>query len=198
MTIWILPFISAFIGWFTNWLAIKMLFHPREPKNILGFKLQGIFPKGQKEFAQKLGILVSQELISFQEIKEKFNNPAVIDKAMPLVESKMDVFFTKKLSEHMPLLSMFVSKDTISKIKEGISTEIRNSLPEVLDKFSNELESQIDIEKMVTEKVASFSSDKLEDILNSILKKELFFVEIIGAVLGFIIGVMQIVLVRYI
>ncbi len=28
----LIPIISAFIGWFTNWIAIKMLFHPREPK----------------------------------------------------------------------------------------------------------------------------------------------------------------------
>ena len=38
MNFWLIliPFISAFIGWFTNWIAIKMLFHPKEPKKILG------------------------------------------------------------------------------------------------------------------------------------------------------------------
>ncbi|HMT36432.1 MAG TPA: DUF445 family protein, partial [Chitinophagaceae bacterium] len=66
-----LPFIAAFIGWFTNWLAIKMLFHPREPINILGYSLQGIFPKRQKQFAEKLGSLVAKELISFDEISAK-------------------------------------------------------------------------------------------------------------------------------
>jgi uncharacterized membrane protein YheB (UPF0754 family) len=31
----LIPLISAFIGWFTNWIAIKMLFHPREPKKMV-------------------------------------------------------------------------------------------------------------------------------------------------------------------
>ena len=53
MTIYLIPFISAFIGWFTNWIAIKMLFHPKEEKNILGIKIQGIFPKRQQQFAEK-------------------------------------------------------------------------------------------------------------------------------------------------
>ena len=69
--IYILPIISAFIGWFTNYIAIKMLFHPKIEKNILGLKIQGIFPKRQKQFAEKLGTLVSKELISFKDIESK-------------------------------------------------------------------------------------------------------------------------------
>lgn len=39
------PLIGGFIGWLTNWVAIKMLFYPREPKKILFVTFQGIFPK---------------------------------------------------------------------------------------------------------------------------------------------------------
>jgi uncharacterized membrane protein YheB (UPF0754 family) len=49
----LIPLISAFIGWFTNWIAIKMLFHPKEPKRILGIRFHGIFPKRQGHFAEK-------------------------------------------------------------------------------------------------------------------------------------------------
>ena len=59
--IYVIPFISAFIGWFTNWIAIKMLFHPREPKRFLFMTIQGIFPKRQQQFAQKLGATVANE-----------------------------------------------------------------------------------------------------------------------------------------
>jgi uncharacterized membrane protein YheB (UPF0754 family) len=44
---------------------------------------------------------------------------------------------------------------------------------------------------MVTEKVANYSSDKLEEILLSVLKKEFGFLELIAAVLGFVIGLIQ-------
>jgi uncharacterized membrane protein YheB (UPF0754 family) len=54
------------------------------------------------------------------------------------------------------------------------------------------LEKSIDVEKLVRDKVEAFSSDKLEQILFSIMKKEFRFIEIIGAVLGFIIGCFQV------
>ncbi len=56
------------------------------------------------------------------------------------------------------------------------------------------LQAELDLEAIVTQKVAGFSSDKLEEILQSILSKEFRFVELIGAVLGFIIGLLQVLL----
>jgi uncharacterized membrane protein YheB (UPF0754 family) len=46
----------------------------------------------------------------------------------------------------------------------------------------------------VREKVESFSSDKLEDMLFSIMKKEFRFIEIVGGVLGFFIGLLQLLI----
>jgi uncharacterized membrane protein YheB (UPF0754 family) len=46
----------------------------------------------------------------------------------------------------------------------------------------------------VVEKVSGFSSDKLEEILMSIMSKEFRFVEIIGGILGFLIGLLQVAL----
>jgi uncharacterized membrane protein YheB (UPF0754 family) len=51
---WAVPFIGAFIGWITNWLAIKMLFHPRKPIKILFITFHGIFPKNKPRIAEKL------------------------------------------------------------------------------------------------------------------------------------------------
>jgi uncharacterized membrane protein YheB (UPF0754 family) len=58
----------------------------------------------------------------------------------------------------------------------------------------NQLQNQLDLEKIVVDKVSSFSSDKLEKILNQIMSSEFRFVEIIGAVLGFIIGLLQVLI----
>jgi uncharacterized membrane protein YheB (UPF0754 family) len=39
--------LCGFTGWVTNWVAIKMLFHPRKPIRFLGMTLHGVFPKNQ-------------------------------------------------------------------------------------------------------------------------------------------------------
>jgi len=62
--IYTLPFIAAIIGWFTNFLAVKMLFYPREKIKILFFELQGVFPKRQELLAVRIGKLVADDLLS--------------------------------------------------------------------------------------------------------------------------------------
>jgi uncharacterized membrane protein YheB (UPF0754 family) len=190
----LIPFISAFIGWFTNWIAIKMLFHPKEPKKILGITFHGIFPKRQVQFAEKLGIMVSKELISFAEIEEKITDPKNIEKMMPIVEAKIDEFLRTRLSDAFPIISMFIGENTINQLKTVFMKELETLFPNMIKSYMKSLESTLDLEKIVTQNVSGFSSDKMENILNQIMSKEFRFVEIIGGVLGFIIGLFQVLL----
>ncbi len=192
--LYLIPFISAFIGWFTNWIAIKMLFHPKNPIKVLGITIQGIFPKRQQQFAQKLGVLVATELLHFNDIASKLKDPKQLESVTPYIEEHIDTFLRVKLQEKLPVVSMFIGDSTIGKLKEGMMEEINGLLPEVIGKYADNLSQKMDIEKMVTDKVANFSSDKLEEILTAIMSKEFRFVEVIGGVLGFIIGVIQIFL----
>lgn len=190
----LIPLISAFIGWFTNWIAIKMLFHPREPKKILGVTLHGIFPKRQKQFAEKLGKLVSDELLSFGDIEAKITHPENLKKIMPLVEGHIDEFLRVKLAQQMPMISMFIGDKTIAELKTVFTAELELLFPVIMKNYMGSLQQELDLEKIVIEKVAGFSSDKLEEILNSIMSKEFRFVEIIGGVLGFVIGLLQVLI----
>jgi uncharacterized membrane protein YheB (UPF0754 family) len=187
-----IPIISAFIGWFTNWIAIKMLFHPKEPKMILGIRFHGIFPKRQRQFAEKLGKLVGEELLSFKDIEEKIVDPKNIEQLMPYVETHIDHFLRVKLADEMPMISMFIGDRTIHQMKEIFMKELAELFPQMMGNYMGSLKKDLDLEQIVVQKVSGFSSDKLEQILLSIMQKEFRFVEIIGAVLGFIIGLLQV------
>ncbi|MFM7223167.1 MAG: DUF445 domain-containing protein [Bacteroidota bacterium] len=190
----LIPLISAFIGWFTNWIAIKMLFHPKQPTRILFFTIQGIFPKRQQQFAEKLGKLVSAELISFSDIEQKLTHPDNLKKLMPLVDQKVDDFLRMKLSDAFPIISMFIGENTIQQLKGIFMNELEEILPELIRNYVRNLESQLDLEQIVVEKVSRFSSDKIESLLNQIMSTEFRFIEIIGGILGFLIGIIQILI----
>lgn len=188
----IIPAISAFIGWFTNWIAIKMLFHPKKPKKILGIIFHGIFPKRQRQFAMKLGKLVSNELLSFAEIEQKVCDRGNVEKILPLLETHIDTFLREKLAAEIPMIGMLIGDKTIGQVKGVFMKELEELFPVLMKQYMTILENDLDLEKIVVEKVGSFSSDKLEDILNQIMSTEFRFVEVIGAVLGFIIGLVQV------
>jgi uncharacterized membrane protein YheB (UPF0754 family) len=196
MNLWlfIIPVISAFIGWFTNWLAIKMLFHPQKPKRILGITFQGIFPKRQRQFAEKLGKLVSTELISFKEIEEKITSADNLKKIMPFVEGHIDLFLREKLGEQMPMLKMFIGDKIVDQMKEIFLRELETLFPLLMKNYMANLQSDLDLETIVVQKVTNFSSDKLENILYQIMTKEFRFIEVIGAILGFTIGLVQVLI----
>jgi uncharacterized membrane protein YheB (UPF0754 family) len=187
-----IPFISAFIHWLTIWMALKLLFHPRQPKKILGFTLQGVFPKKQQQIAVSLGRIVGQELLSFGDIEQKITDPENVRRILPLVEQHIDHFLRNKLKESMPMIAMFIGDKTINQLKAVFMKELEELFPVIMSNYVHHLQEDLDLEKIVVEKIAGFSNDRLESMLNEFLTKEFRFVEVIGAVLGFLIGMLQI------
>jgi uncharacterized membrane protein YheB (UPF0754 family) len=48
------PVLGAFIGYITNVVAVELLFHPKKPVNIFGFKIQGLVPARSKEIVERI------------------------------------------------------------------------------------------------------------------------------------------------
>lgn len=187
----LIPVNAALIGWFTTWISVKLLFHPKKPIKILGITFQGIFPKHQLKFGEKLGKLISEEFLSFNDIEEKIANPANLSKVMPEVDQHFSVFLREKLPKVFPMLSMFIGEKTIGSLKEAFMDEFAIIFPDLMKKYAGSLKEDLDLELIVQEKVKSFSSDKMEIILDSIMAKEFRFLEILGGIFGFIIGCAQ-------
>jgi uncharacterized membrane protein YheB (UPF0754 family) len=189
-----IPFISAFIHWLTIWMALKLLFHPQQPKKILGFTLHGVFPKKQQQIAQNIGRIVGQELLSFGDIEKTITNPDNVKKILPLAEQHIDNFLRNKLKQSMPVVGMFIGDKTINQLKTVFMQELEDLFPVIMQNYVSNLKNDLDLERIVTDKIQNFSSDKLEKMLNQILTKEFRFVEVIGAALGFFIGLLQILI----
>ena len=189
-----IPFISAFIHWLTIWMALKLLFHPRHPKRILGFTLHGVFPKRQRQIAESLGRIVGQELLSFGDIEQTITNPDNVRRILPLAEEHIDLFLRVKLKDAMPMVSMFIGEKTIGQLKAVFMTELEELFPVIMKNYVANLRHDLDLGRIVVQKIAGFSAVRLESLLNEFLTKEFRFVEIIGAALGFLIGLLQIAL----
>lgn len=196
MIIIALPIIAALTGWITNYIAIKMLFHPREKVKILFLEIQGIFPKRQKSLAEKLGTIVANELFSVEDVKKTIQAPERQGEIHEVISQKIDNFLDHKLMEALPMFAMFLNDELKAQIKTTLMQEIQMMLPEMINIFVDNIENEVDVEKIVYEKVVAFSSDKLEGILYSIMSKEFRFIEILGGILGFVIGLIQVALLQ--
>ncbi len=194
-TIYTLPLIAAAIGWLTNYVAIKMLFHPRHPIKLGFVTLQGLFPKRKHEIAKKLGEIVANDLVSVDDLTSRLKsdeNQAVIRQ---ILDEKLEQFLRTRFRAMLPRVSVLLSSRALEKIKKILLKEFMQQLPRLVDQIVSKEANAIDIEKIVSEKVEAFSSNQLEFMLHSILSKEFRMIEILGAVLGFFIGCIQLGLV---
>lgn len=196
MNYWLIliPLIAAFTGWFTIWLGIKLLFHPQQPKTILGIPFQGILPKNQKLLGEKLGKL-SGEFLSLDELESRINSPENIGKIMPLIENHIDDFLRHRLSSEMPMISMFIGDKTIGKLKEAFLKEIELMFPAVMKQYAGNLKAELDPEKMLNQKLAAFPSGKLEKIIQDSMSRQFRHAAYFGALVGLLGGLLQVLVI---
>lgn len=189
--LFLLPFIAALIGWMTNYIAVKMLFHPKEPKKFIGITFQGVFPKRQHALAEKLGQLVADELFSISDVSAKIKEFASSDEAMNEVGKRIEMTIRNKLVQAFPMLAMFLSDEMVEKVTGLFKNELKDFLSATSQGMGEKLEENLNVQEMVKERVNAFSSEKLEELLNQLMKKEFKFIELVGAILGFFIGCIQ-------
>lgn len=187
----LVPLLSAFIGWLTPWLAIKMLFRPINPVKIFGFRLQGVFPKRQQQIAQSLAKMVNEEFFSAAVIEQRIADPAALNKLMPMIEEHIDHFLRVKLAQKMPIVSMFIGDKTINEMKSVFMAELAELFPVIMKNYVGGLKEQIDLEGMIIEKMGSFSPEKLERIVYQGLSKEFRYLGLFAATIGLVIGLVQ-------
>lgn len=191
-----LPVIGAIIGWLTNYLAIKMLFKPYKPVKILGFTIHGVLPKRREVFAHKIAVTIEKELLSSKDISEILEGSGWEDEVESSVEEIVNNTLNSEGIKKFPLVGL-LSDSILTKIKFYMSKEIIKQVdkrkPQLLDKFH----SMVDVKKIVSTKVDNFDINKLEKIVFSVVERELRHIEITGAVLGFMIGIVQVLLVQF-
>lgn len=82
------PIVGAIIGFFTNWLAVKMLFRPYKAKHIGKLRLPftpGIIPKRKEALGRALGKAVGTQLITPDDIRKLFDGDGMKAKVGGLV-----------------------------------------------------------------------------------------------------------------
>ena len=171
-----------------------MLFYPRNEVRIIFFSIQGIFPKRQRIIAERIGRMVADELLSAEEIKVRITSPEQIGSIKSIMEEKIEDYLWNIFPRKYPVTSVFFSNSRKQKFKEDLVGEVERMAPDVVTRYFSNLDEELDIEKIIQEKVSQLPPNKLENLINSILKKEFRFLEIVGAIIGFFIGLVQVLL----
>jgi len=120
------PASGLVIGAFTNWLAIKMMFRPHQPKYVFGMKIPftpGLIPKERGRLAEAVGSSISENLMNREVLEKNLLSEDMLTK----IEEGYDTFIAKQKANTESLrtfLSHFLSKDDLDKIQSDTGREL--------------------------------------------------------------------------
>lgn len=185
----ILAVIGGFIGYVTNVVAIRLIFRPIEPIKIpiLNIEIVGLIPKRRAEIAANVGEIIQEEFLSMDEILANIITDEDKEEVVRYIKARIKIIIHDKVS-FIPSGIKSMIQDYLGEI---IESEVKQSIDELSKNIINKANERIDIQKMVEDKINELDLFELEEIIIRIAKKELKHIEILGLVLGFLIGIVQ-------
>lgn len=185
----ILAIIGGLIGYITNVIAIKLIFRPINPIKIpiLNIEIIGMIPKRKSEIAKNIGEIISEQFLSIDEIIDNMITKEDKENITNYIKLKVKII----LNEKMTLIPSTIKSLVQNYVSEIIEDEIRNSIDELCEEIIIKANNRINIKEMVETKINELDLYELENIILTIVKKELRHIEVLGFILGFLIGIIQ-------
>ena len=190
---WIcVPLLGAAIGWGTNWLAIKMLFNPRTPRYLFGVRIQGLLPRRRHELAESIADTVEQELLSHEDIKAALKSAEYRDAIRQRLSVRVDAYVEQRFGRRGHVIGRLFDQLVVRPAKRSLLAEVSRQLPEMLEEVAQELEKKVRFREVIIARIESFEIDRMEELTLRVAGRELRHIEVIGGVIGFVIGLVQV------
>jgi uncharacterized membrane protein YheB (UPF0754 family) len=190
----IMPVFGLFTGWFTDWLALRMIFFPIEPKKYFGVEWQGLFLKRRKEVAEAYGELIAQEIITPHNVIEAILHGPLSDRVLALIQRQLDAELGRVAR---PLVVFAVGSRRYQDMKLSIAEQIMNRLPETMRYIEDYATDAMDIRNVLVSKMKQLSPHEFERLLRPAFEQDEWILIATGAVLGFAVGEAQVLVLEH-
>ncbi len=191
---WVIPLFGGFTGWFTDWLALKMIFNPKYPTKYLGglFEWQGLFLKRRAEVSAEYGRLIAQEIVTPKNIIDAILRGPLSDRLFSMVQKQVQRVVDDQSGIAKPFVVFAVGSSRYQDMKRTVSDEIIKRLPETLRHVEKYAGEAMDLENLLASKMQTLTVEEFEGLLHPAFEQDEWILITVGAVLGFIVGEIQV------
>lgn len=165
MDFYIIPFLTGLLAWFITWLFVKLLFWPNN--------------KGIHAVLENLDIAL---------FINKENSNRQFEAILPTIDAQLNYFFTNKLGDKLPMISMFIGDKTIEQLKTVFVEELREIFPNLIEQLF--LKSKADFTKNLTKKWSPL-------LYKGMLKASRKF-RILAFLIGFMWGILMVLIIHHV
>jgi uncharacterized membrane protein YheB (UPF0754 family) len=188
---WVLPAAGFFVGYTTNWLAMTLIFEPREPIQIGPLRVQGVFIKRQLEVARSFANVIAERVLNSDNLIRHLSEGPSREPVMQIVEEQVEA--SMQIYERDTMVAMLIPKEKIAEAKEDMLHRVRNADMAQSGPVHAFADQSDRIQEQIEENLLKLGSDEFSSVLRPIFQKDEWKLILAGGVIGTTIGALQVV-----
>lgn len=188
---WILPLFGVLVGYFTNLLALKLIFRPLNPIKIGKLVIQGMFIRRQKEVSTEYSKIVASKIITIENIFEYIIRGPGSEKLEKIVCKQIEYTINETAGLLKSLVEISTGSQLFIHIRNIACFRFMQELPMNIRQVFGYAENALDLEHILRHKMIGLTPLEFESFLRPVFKEDETTLILIGALLGGLAGLLQ-------
>ena len=192
--VWVMPGFGLVTGFLSDWVALTLLFKPTHRVRFLGRSWQGVLHLNREQITRDYAHIMATELFEPEAMLAAMLEGAGSDRLFEIVRREIAGELRRVLGPAQPLVQLGIGSERYVAVQrllaEHALTMIR-TMPEVRDYAADVL----GVEALLVDKMSQLTDEQFEGIMRPMFKDDEWLMITVGAVLGFLVGEVQVELV---
>ncbi|KPK52110.1 MAG: hypothetical protein AMJ63_10445 [Myxococcales bacterium SG8_38_1] len=188
---WILPAAGFGVGYLTNWIAIKLVFAPREPVKFGPITVQGLFHKRQPEVAEAFGRIVATRVLNADNLVRTVMEGDGVSRMNEIVEHRVGELIAKY--EAHPMAKLLLPKEERPALRAEVLERIKTEWPKPGGFFHTFAGESVDLHGELERRMKALDRETYEGVLRPAFQQDEWKLIAAGAILGTAAGFLQLV-----
>ncbi len=195
---WIMPVFGFGVGFFSDWLALNMLFRPHETKKYLGFiPFQGLLHQQREQITRDYARILAQDLFAPDVLFEGILNGPTSDKLFDTLQREVSRAIDAQTGIARPLVVLAVGTTRYREMKANLTRVMIDRLPTTMGMVGEYATRTLDIENTIIEKMNALDTVQYESILRPVFKDDEVMMIAVGGILGGLVGELQVQMIEH-
>ena len=188
---WILPLGGLIVGYFTNILALRMIFWPSNPIKLLGLTIQGLFIQRQKEVSKEYAKIIADNVMTMPNIFEAMFKGPSSDRLVSIIEKHVSEGVDHTAGFSSSLIKFTSGTKTYDLIKQTAANRFVEAIPQHIHHIFDYARQALGIEHTLRQKMSQLPPDEFAGFLRPVFQADEWKLILVGAILGMLAGVLQ-------
>jgi len=189
---WIVPAFGGLTGFFTDYVALQMIFRPVKRRRFLFFKWQGLFHKRRQYVIEDYAKLLGGEILTPTNLIDSMLTGPQADRLFNLVAKEVDLAVNQQVGLAKPLVVLAVGGRRYQEMRQEIVASAVAKMRTSIDGVGAYAMEALDVQGVIITKMSLMTDEEYENLLRPAFKQDEWKLIAVGGVLGFLIGELQV------